>query len=173
MIKVLRTLLLLMAPAVLLLASVSCEKTAGPVPINYGQDECEYCRMKITDPRYGSELVLKTGKVYKFDSIECLAAYYIENKDKEKIHSLWVPDFLTKEFIPARSAVYLHSPDLPSPMGLNLTAFKNQQELEKVKEKYGGEVMNWEQVLQLVKKQWLENKNKMHHHHGHNHNMNM
>ncbi|NPA17121.1 nitrous oxide reductase accessory protein NosL [Persephonella sp.] len=169
--KAIKAFLVLMAPAFFIISMVSCEKAVQPVPINYGQDECEYCRMKITDPRYGSELLLKTGKAYKFDSIECLAAYYIENKDRLKIHSLWVPDFLTKKFIPAETAIYLHSKDLPSPMGLNLSAFKTRDELEKVKQKYGGEILNWEQVLQLVKKEWLENKHrKMHHHH---HDMNM
>ena len=157
-------LLFLMAPAVILF--LSCEKKLEPVPIQYGQDECEYCRMKITDPRYGSELLLKTGKAYKFDSIECLAAYYIKYEDKNKIHSLWVPDFTTKEFMSAQKAYYLYSKNLPSPMGLNLSAFQSMEELQKLKEKYGGEVLKWEQVLELVKKEWLNKKNnKMHHHH--------
>ncbi len=165
-----KLLLMIMAPVLFLF--VSCEREIKPVPINYGQDECEYCRMKITDPRYGSELLLKTGKSYKFDSIECLAAYYIEYKDRDKIHSLWVPDFLTKKFIPAEKAYYLHTKNLPSPMGMNLSAFKSMQELEEVKEKYGGDVLNWEQVLKLVKKEWIEKKDKKMHHHNHNH-MNM
>ncbi len=163
--KIIQTFILLMAPAVIFFLSGSCQKKElSPVPINYGQDECAYCRMKITDPRYGSELLLKTGKAYKFDSVECLAAFYMEYKDKNKIHSLWVPDFLTKEFIPAEKALYLRAKDLPSPMGLNLSAFKNKQELEKVKQKYGGEILNWQQVLHLVQKEWLENKHKMHKH---------
>jgi len=162
---------ILMAPVFFLLSFVACEKAIQPVPINYGQDECEYCRMKITDPRYGSELLLKTGKAYKFDSIECLAAYFIKNKNNQDIHSLWVPDFLTKRFIPAETAVYLHSKNLPSPMGLNLSAFKTKEELEKIKQKYGGEVLNWKQVLQLVEKEWLEGKSKKMHHHHHNMNM--
>ncbi|MDQ7056224.1 MAG: nitrous oxide reductase accessory protein NosL [Persephonella sp.] len=156
-------LLLLVAPALFLF--VSCEREFKPVPIKYGQDECEYCHMKITDPRYGSELLLKTGKVYKFDSIECLAAHYMEHKDKSKIHSLWVPDFLTKRFIPAEKAYYLHTKNLPSPMGMNLSAFSNTEELNRVKKQYGGEVLNWEQVLNLVKKEWIEKKHKKMHHH--------
>ncbi|NPA58055.1 MAG: hypothetical protein GXN94_02045 [Aquificae bacterium] len=166
---------LLVAPVVFLIGFTACEKAVQPVPINYGQDECEYCRMKITDPRYGSELLLKTGKAYKFDSIECLAAYYLKNKNNPNIHSLWVPDFLTKKFIPAETAVYLHSKDLPSPMGLNISAFKSKEELEKVRQKYGGEVLNWEQVLQLVKKEWLEKEGQKtdHHHHHHHKDMNM
>ena len=164
-------ILLWMAPAIFLFISISCEKEIKPVPINYGQDECAYCRMKITDPRYGSEILLKTGKAYKFDSIECLAAFYIENKEKMKINSLWVPDFISKKFIPAEKALYLHSKELPSPMGMNLTAFEKKEELEKVKEKYGGEVLNWNQVVDLVKKEWIQKKHKMKMH-NHNH-MNM
>ncbi|WP_457635889.1 nitrous oxide reductase accessory protein NosL [Persephonella sp.] len=164
-------LILLMAPAILFFMFASCEREIKPVPINYGQDECDYCRMKITDPRYGSELILNTGKPYKFDSVECLAAFYIENKEKMKIHSLWVPDFISKKFIPAEKALYLHSKELPSPMGMNLTAFEKKEELEKVKEKYGGEVLNWNQVVDLVKKEWIQKKHKMKMH-NHNH-MNM
>jgi len=156
--------ILLVAPALIFFSFLSCERKVEPVPINYGQDECEYCRMKITDPRYGSELLLKTGKAYKFDSIECLSAFYLKNKNKLEIHSLWVPDFLTKKFIKAETAVYLHSKDLPSPMGLNLSAFKTKEELEKVKAKYGGEILDWKQVLELVKKEWLEKHKKMHGH---------
>ena len=156
--------ILLIAPAVIFLMS-ACEKKSGPVPINYGQDECAYCRMKITDPRYGSELLLKTGKPYKFDSIECMAAFFIENKDKLPIASLWVPDFLSKEFIPAKTAFYLHSKDLPSPMGLNLSAHKTLENLNKVKQKYGGEQLKWKDVLDLVKKEWLSKKHKKMHMH--------
>ena len=155
--------LLLIAPAVIFFLA-ACEKSNKPVPINYGVDECAYCRMKITDPRYGSELILKTGKPYKFDSIECLAAFYIENKEKLPVGFLWVPDFLTKSFIKAETAYYLHSKNLPSPMSLNISAHKTKENLKKVKEKYGGEELNWKDVLELVKKEWIEKKHKHHHH---------
>ncbi len=156
---------ILIAPAFLFLTLLSCEKSTGPVPIKYGSDECAYCRMKITDPRYGSEIVLKTGKPYKFDSIECLAAFYLENKERLPFESLWVPDFLTKVFISAQKALYLHSPNLPSPMGMNLSAYKNKENLLKVKKKYGGEELVWSDVLKLVKRKWLENKHKKMHMH--------
>ncbi|NPA54029.1 MAG: hypothetical protein GXO21_05110 [Aquificae bacterium] len=156
--------LIFVAPAVIFFL-ISCEKSNKPVPINYGVDECAHCRMKITDPRYGSELLLKTGKPYKFDSIECLAAFYIENKEKLPIVYLWVPDFLTKTFIEAPKAYYLHSKNLPSPMSLNISAHKTKENLEKVKSKYGGEELDWQGVLNLVKKEWIEKKDKVHSHH--------
>ena len=155
-----KKILITIAPAFFILFLFSCEKKTGPVPINYGHDECAYCRMKITDPRYGSEILLKTGKAYKFDSIECLTAFYLENKDRLSISSLWVPDFLTHIFISAEKAFYLHSKKLPSPMGMNISAHKTKDNLKKIKEKYGGEELDWKGVLDLVKKQWLSKKHK-------------
>jgi copper chaperone NosL len=52
---------------------VACEPKQEP--INYGVDECELCRMRIMEDKYGAELVTEKGKVYKFDSIECLIKY--------------------------------------------------------------------------------------------------
>ncbi|ACO03413.1 MAG TPA: hypothetical protein DEP48_00320 [Persephonella sp.] len=146
--------------------TLSCEKVKAPVPIDYGVDKCDYCQMKIMDDRYGAELVTSTGKVYKFDSVECLAGFYLKNKDRLKIHSLWVTDFQKKNLIPAQKAFYLHSKDLPSPMGMNLSAFASEDELKIVKEKYGGEILKWEDVLTLVKEKWL-NKKHNHEHHMH------
>ncbi|WP_457642599.1 nitrous oxide reductase accessory protein NosL [Persephonella sp.] len=149
----------------LFLFAFSCEKVKSPVPINYGVDKCEYCAMKIMDDRFGAELITETGKVYKFDSTECLAAYYIENKDKLKIHSIWVTDFYNREFINAETAYYLHSPDLPSPMGMNLSAFKNMEDLNKIKEKYNGKVLKWSDILNMVKNKWLNKRHNHHHMH--------
>ena len=55
----------------------ACSK--GPQPINYGEDECEFCKMMVMDKRYGAELVTDKGKIYFFDSIECLVGY-LDNK---------------------------------------------------------------------------------------------
>ena len=52
----------------------ACSK--GHQPINYGEDECEFCKMMVMDKRYGAELVTDKGKIYFFDSIECLAVSY-------------------------------------------------------------------------------------------------
>ncbi len=59
----------------LLLSLVTASCGSNPEPINYGHDECEFCRMQISDNRYGAELVTDKGKVYKFDSIECLIEF--------------------------------------------------------------------------------------------------
>ena len=56
------------------LALAGCAPRA-PRPIAYGRDACAECRMVASDPRFGAQLETATGKLYVFDSIECLAAY--------------------------------------------------------------------------------------------------
>jgi len=58
----------------LLLLFAGC-RPKGPVAIEYGQDICAFCKMIIADPRFGAEVITKTGKVYKFDSVECMVAH--------------------------------------------------------------------------------------------------
>jgi copper chaperone NosL len=54
-------------------ASIAC---AGPAhQIAFGQDSCAECHMLITDHRFGAQIILSTGKVVTFDSIECMYAY--------------------------------------------------------------------------------------------------
>jgi copper chaperone NosL len=57
----------------LMLFTASC--TVKPEPIQYGEDNCVLCQMTIMDHRYGTEVVTDKGKVYKFDSVECLVEF--------------------------------------------------------------------------------------------------
>lgn len=139
--------------AVILLLS-SCSKS--PEPIQYGRDSCDNCRMLISDPKYGSELITSKGKIYKFDSIECTADFY-NNLNVEDINSIWVTDFLRpNEFININEGLFLRSKNLRSPMGLNLSAFSNATELNKIKEQYGGDEIRWNDLVIYVKQQWHE-----------------
>jgi copper chaperone NosL len=63
-----------------------------PAPIAYNVDACDYCRMEISDPRFGAELVTKKGRTIKFDSIECLLSYYKQANAAGDIESVWVAD---------------------------------------------------------------------------------
>jgi len=124
-----------------------------PRPINIGQDVCAYCKMGITDTRFASELITAKGKVYKFDSIECLASYYLE-QDKNEMHNatLWVPDFnQPKEWISGKNAVYLKSDKIRSPMGLGLLAFRNEAGIQKVQDQTDGNKLTWKEMLTYVR----------------------
>lgn len=130
----------------------------SPEPIEYGTDNCSYCKMTIIEQSHGAELVTSKGKVYKFDSIECMAAYILKNKiRKEGIHSLLVTDFEDPGvFVDAISATFLHSAQLRSPMGLNLTAVQNREVGISLLNKYDGDLLDWMEVLALVNDEWLK-----------------
>ncbi len=128
-----------------------------PVPIDFGKDECANCKMRIVQPKYGSELVTKKGKVYKFDAPECMVAFIIEGKTvaEQEIALALVPDFETEAFIAAEQACYVRSDKLKSPMGLNIVAFSTKETAEKTKRDLQGSMLSWQEVKDIVKKEWL------------------
>lgn len=123
-----------------------------PQPIHYGHDQCSYCKMTITDTRYGSELITGKGKIYKFDSAECLVDFVASGEVEEKnIYKLLITDFVTPEnFTDAKTALYLISQNLPSPMGANLTGFQNRSDAEKFREEFDGKILSWEEVTREI-----------------------
>ncbi len=141
-----------------LLLLFSCEVKPTPEPINYGKDACAFCRMVIVDAGFAAELKTKTGKVYKFDAIECLAAFVLAGiVPEEKILAMWVSDFAEKgKLIPVQEAKFLVSPNLKSPMGLNIAAFSREEDLKEAIRVFKGKVMNWEDVLKYVQEKWAD-----------------
>jgi copper chaperone NosL len=135
----------------LILLSTSCG--GNPEPINYGHDECEFCRMLITDNRYGSEIVTDKGKVFKFDEVSCMIEYaLVKNLIGDANHKFLVTDFSKPEtFTDAPSAVYVHNEDFRSPMGLNVSAFGDASAREKFVLDNGGETLSWVEIIQMVK----------------------
>ena len=131
--------------AFLLLFTVAC--TVEPQKIEYGKDQCNFCKMTIMDMRFGSEIVLTTGKPFKFDDISC-AVSFVENKyiEIDKIHKTYVVDYSTGELVDSESAFYLSSNSLRSPMGSNLAAFASKDSLIHLQSLQGGEQLLWAQV---------------------------
>lgn len=147
-----KNLLLTVITFFVLFTIVACQ--SEPEPIAYGEDECANCKMTISDPKYGAELISDKGKILKFDSIECLADYSTKVTPKT-IKSMWVTDFSSKgNFINATDAQFLRSNNLRSPMGLNLSAHKNHDELNSIKSEFGGEVLRWNELVNYVKSKW-------------------
>lgn len=150
---------LLIITAILL---IGCEPK--PQPIALGHESCSYCRMMISDQEFGSQILNKQGRAIMFDSVECMAAFDVKD-DGENLHSKWVPDFLDPEqWIRADEAVYLQSETLRSPMGLYLTAHATREKADEIRQEYGGELLSYNQVRQLVQREWLNEHNHQSHH---------
>lgn len=143
------------ALAVMAMLFAAC-MTHGPAEIHYGQDQCDYCKMTIADKKFGSELVTAKGKVYKFDSIECLAAYQVTSKlGAEDIHSMWVTDFSQPgSFLNIDRATIIASERQKSPMGVGLVAVNSPEHAARLIEAVGGKIIPWEQARALVSADW-------------------
>lgn len=141
------------AAIALALLLAACD--AAPVPIAYDQDSCDYCRMQISDPRYGGELITRTGKVHKFDSVECLAAFYAALPESATVRSLWVSDYRKPgTLIPARQALYIHHRGPGSPMGRGLLAL-NHDAAQTPTVAPAGDTLSWSAVVSLVSSEGL------------------
>ena len=118
-----------------------------PKPIEYGSDNCHYCRMTIVDALHGAEMVTNKGKVFKFDAVECMVNHRKEIDPNEISHYLCNHYSEPKELIDATQATFLISENIPSPMGEFLTAFRTEDEAKIQQKDNGGEVYTWAELL--------------------------
>lgn len=130
---------------------VSCRE--GISPIRYNLDACDFCRMIIMDPRFGGEIVTRKGKVFKFDSAECLAAYYARQiKSPGQFKNVVVSDFAAPgKMMDARRAFFLRSDRIESPMGGNIAAFPDPESARKSGLYGGGQILSWEGLTKSSK----------------------
>ncbi len=98
----------------------------SPVEIAYDYDQCAYCKMIISDSRFGCELVSTKGRIYKYDAIECMLAELNANGKSHYKHILVTDFYNPKILIDGTIATYVISTDRPSPMGANISAYKNE-----------------------------------------------
>ena len=133
------------------LTYISCEIKSQP--ISYGKDVCKYCSMIIVDKQHGSEVVTEKGKVFKFDSIECLLNFSNGADQSEVAMKLGNHYGEPGELIMLEEASFLISEGLPSPMGAFLTAFESEAMAEEAKKKFGGKIYNWDELLE----HWKDN----------------
>ena len=145
------------AIAAVALGTIACASTE-PRDIHYGAEECAYCRMVVSDERYAGQLVSRTGKVFVFDSVECLAAYVLAHHADEAPRSMWVSDFAHPgTLVEAEDARYVRGGPQRSPMGLGLVAFAPGADAAELARTHGGEQVDWTAVLGIVK---LEEKRR-------------
>ena len=119
--------------------------------IVYGTDACHNCLMTIMDRQHAAEIVTAKGKIYTFDSGECMI-YYLRDSPSEAIALYLINDYSRPgELVEATSAHFLISKKIPSPMGAFLSAFENPQTLEEVQSRKGGERYTWTTLLKRLK----------------------
>jgi len=94
--------------------------------------------MVIDDDRFASQLVTSKGKVYSFDSVECM----IQHESDQEVASRWVwsrPD--GGQWKNVEDAKFIQSPNIQSPMGGNIILADNAD---------AGTGMPWTELVALV-----------------------
>ena len=100
--------------------------------------------MMIMDLHFGGEAITKTGKVFKFDSLNCLVEYY--RAQRETIATIYVMDYERPgELVNASSAVSTTLENRANPMGSNFVSFGTS---ESAKRNSSAPLLSWEELVQ-------------------------
>ena len=124
--------------------------TVEPREVLYGQDACHHCKMIVVNQQYAAELVTDKGKVFIFDSIECLISYQNQNPDVNFAYTMVTPISEPGKLRKATDCLFIRSEALPSPMGAYLSAILPEN-AKQLKEKYNAELYTWEELNRVFK----------------------
>jgi copper chaperone NosL len=132
--------------SVLCLALAGCG-SGGPVPFQWGEDACHFCKMTLVEKGFAAQRINAKGKAYKYDSIECLLGD-LEAHPLQPGERLYVSDRSRPDAALADAATvhYLQGGGLSSPMGKALAAFAARDSAAAWQARMGGEVLPWDRL---------------------------
>jgi copper chaperone NosL len=131
--------------AIFSLFLISCNNYESE-PIKLNKDNCDYCKMTITDGRFASELITKKGRIYKFDDIKCMLSFKNDNP-KTEYHSFYINEFTSNNvLIPAEKAFYVKSQEIRSPMGGGIAAFSENEKASNFAKDKKTTVNSWSDI---------------------------
>ena len=125
-----------------------CSK--APSPIQYGSDQCSFCKMNIVDKAHAAQYVSDKGKQFKYDAIECLIREVVRNDIQEFSHILVANYSEPGSMIDANKAVYIISENIQSPMGANLSAVSTETTAIRILEENGGQKYGWVEIKSVI-----------------------
>ncbi|NNC49243.1 MAG: hypothetical protein HKO01_01770 [Flaviramulus sp.] len=128
----------------ILLTLIVCQSFNNIQAQNNNKNHCVHCKMDIQDDLHRASAE-KNNETLHFDAIECLINY-LKLYDESLFSKLNVSDYETGQLIDAKTATYLKSKAISSPMGANLSAFKNEKNATQIKSKKGGEIYSWDAI---------------------------
>ncbi len=132
--------------ALCILSLTGCDVKQEPIKI--GVDNCHFCKMTISNNRFGAEIITMKGRIYKYDELGCLLSDVKEGSIKKNdIKSIYSTDFLSNnELLLINNAFILNSDELKSPMGSNLAAFSNKDSLTTYLNQMNGKQVFWNEL---------------------------
>jgi copper chaperone NosL len=136
----------IMVMSFILLLATSCN--SGPSPLVPGKDNCQFCKMTISDIRFGAEIITEKGKIFKFDDPQCAISFLNSKSDHSfKVREIYFTDFSDKHnLIESKKTFFLKSEALKAPMGGNFICFTNLDSLKQVMKEYPGSIAYWNDI---------------------------
>ena len=134
-----------------LLALVLASCSSSPQQIKLGSDNCDFCKMTISNSRFGAEILTKKGKAFKYDDIACMISDLKQNSNlKENISMTYATDFSgNHQLTDVKNCFFLKSENLRSPMGGNIAGISNKDSLNFYLNSFQGEEITWDEILKL------------------------
>ena len=129
---------------------ISCG-SKEPVPIKLNVDACEFCKMTISNGKFGAELITKKGRHYKFDDVACMVQF-AKSSTVVPYEAFYVNDYLKDNLlIPAETAHFIKGEKINSPMRGNFAAFSSVKEQTIFGKKLEAQTMTWSEVYDAYK----------------------
>jgi copper chaperone NosL len=138
----------ILVSSLLIILTTSCNSL--PQPLQLGKDQCYSCKMTISDPRFGAEIVTNKSKVFKFDDTHCMLGFKKSGSlEATKIKAIYITNFNTPhQLMPAERTFLLQSDQLRSPMNGNVAAFEKQGDLTAAQQTFPGKIISWSELDQ-------------------------
>ena len=118
----------------------ACGRSADPRPptIAFDQDECDWCRMTIDDPRLAAALVPASGRALRFGEPGCLLAWLAERR--EATGAAFVTAQEDGGWLEAGSATFGRG-QVRTPMRFDIAAWRGSPGT-------AGETLSWARLLE-------------------------
>jgi len=97
--------------------------------------------MVISEKRYAAELIDSAGNVFKFDDIGCMVRFVGQRGGIDHPSTRFVRDYDSASWIEAARALFVRSPEIPSPMASGLLAVRDAAKAEQYAARFHGQVL--------------------------------
>lgn len=132
-----------------LLLAISCGSANEKLPrIRYGEETCDHCRMIISEKRFAAAYKTESGDLRKFDDLGC--AFLHREAQAETTGQFWGYDYEETAWLDVTQAFFVHSSDLPTPMGYGIAALTTKEKAEDLAERVHGQVLPLDQLQQIL-----------------------
>lgn len=124
----------------------SCD--SGPVPIKFGVDGCDHCKMTIMDKKFGGEIVTTKGKIYRFDDITCITEFIHKGTvPTANIGGIYIMDYAgSGQMILNVQAFFCEADTIRGPMGGHIAAFISKEECQSFINANSGKSITWTEI---------------------------